>query len=78
MAYLIAAGAHYHWVRKITASTHGNGVLKLTLHGDADALDEQFNQVEVTVFTDDVEMVDRLIAAINSVEPTRTPEVEAA
>jgi hypothetical protein len=70
MAYLISTGIHYHWIRKITASTHGNGALKLTLHGDSDASDCQFNEAEITVFTEDVAMVERLIEAINAVKPT--------
>lgn len=65
MALMISSGAHYHHVRSITASTHGNGALTLTLHGDADASPEQFNDAEVTVFTDDVDLTARLIAAIN-------------
>lgn len=70
MAYLISTGSHYHWVREITASTHGNGALKLTLHGDRDASDCQFNEAEVTIFTEDAAMVDRMIEAINAIKPT--------
>lgn len=69
--YIISTGAHYHWVRKITASTHGDGVLRLTLHGDRDANDLQFNEAEITIFTDDVDLTERLIKAISSVNAER-------
>lgn len=65
MNYHISTGVHYHWVRKISARTNGNGALRLTLHGDPDASTVQFNEAEITIFTDDVELTDRLIKAIN-------------
>jgi hypothetical protein len=67
MAYMISTSANYHWVKTISASTYGDGVLKLTFHGDRAANDAQFNDAEVTVFTDDVELTERLIEAINRV-----------
>lgn len=77
--YIISAGAHYHWVKKIVASTTGAGALKLTLKGDPNAAELQFNEAEITIFTDDVDLTARLIAAINSVsEPARPPEMETA
>lgn len=79
MAYQISTSANYHWVKKITAATHGDGVLKLTLHGDRDAHSCQFNEVDINVFTDDVEMTDRLIEAINGVSREQaSEEMEAA
>lgn len=63
--YMISAGSSYHWVRRIEASTHGSGVLKLVLHGDDDANDQCFNQAEVLIFTDNIDMTDRLVSAIN-------------
>lgn len=64
-AYLISTGTHYHWVKQITASTYGDGALKLTLRGDPEVSQIQFNEAEITIFTDDVALTDRLIAAIN-------------
>lgn len=77
MGYLISAGASYHWVRQISASTHGDGVLKLTLHGDRDASEIQFNRAEVLIFTDDVEMTSRMVAAINGAAKAREEEPAA-
>jgi len=77
MAYMVSTCAHYHWVKKVTASTHGNGALKLTLHGETDASDVQFNEADITIFTDDIALTARLVEAINSV--SRAPsEKEAA
>jgi uncharacterized protein YejL (UPF0352 family) len=59
-----------HWVKKIVASTNGDGVLRLTLEGDQSVSDHSFNQAEIIIFTDDVEYTDRLIEAINAVVPT--------
>ena len=70
MSFTISTTANYHWVRKIIASTHGNGVLKLTLLGEQDPESVQFNTVEINVFTDDVEMTEHLISAINAVAPS--------
>lgn len=67
MPYMISLSANYHWVKTISASTTGNGVLNLTFHGDRDANGAQFNDAEVTAFTDDVELTERLIEAINRV-----------
>lgn len=79
MAYLISTGAHYHWVRSITAHTHGNGALHLTLRGDAGASDTQFNEAEITIFTDNAVLTDRLVKAINDVAelPAVTDEIAA-
>jgi hypothetical protein len=62
---MISTGAHYHWVKSITASTHGSGALKLTLRGRDDESFQQFNEADITIFTDDIELTERLIAAIN-------------
>jgi len=67
MGYIVTSSANYHWVKKITAETNGDGVLKLTFIGDPDVVDHQFNKAEVNIFTDNVDMVDRLIDAINGV-----------
>lgn len=64
MAHWIATGAHYHNVKRITAGTHGAGALKLELWGDEDG-ESQFNLAEVTIFTDDEDLTERLMAAIN-------------
>jgi len=75
-ALMISTGAHYHWVKSISASTHGDGALKLTLQGAEDEDFQQFNQAEITIFTDDERLVDRLIAAINGA--AKVKQVEAA
>lgn len=76
-AHIISTGAHYHWVKKIVASTHGDGVLRLTLKGDPAAAEMQFNEAEITVFTDDIEMTERLIWAINGVAEAIAAEKRA-
>lgn len=63
--YIISTGAHYHWVKTIAASTTGRGALKLTLRGDPTAAEHQFNEAEITIFTNDVALTARLIKAIN-------------
>jgi DNA-binding protein YbaB len=79
MALMISTGAHYHWVKAISASTHGNGALKLTLRGESDDTHQQFNEAEITIFTDDVELTKRLVAAINgAAKPIETEQSEAA
>jgi DNA-binding protein YbaB len=79
MALMISTGAHYHWVKSISASTHGSGALKLTLHGGRDETFQQFNEAEITVFTDDEALTDRLIAAINgAAKPLDAEQSEAA
>jgi hypothetical protein len=79
MALMISTGAHYHWVKTISASTHGSGALKLTLHGESDESFQQFNDAEITIFTDDVELTERLIAAINgAAKPIGIEQSEAA
>ena len=65
MPYMISAGVHFHWVKRISAETNSKGVLKLTVHGDENVTDEQFNTAEIMIFTEDPEMVGRLVAAIN-------------
>jgi hypothetical protein len=78
-ALMVSTCAHYHWVKSISASTHGNGALKLTLHGENDENFQQFNQAEVTVFLDDEALADRLIAAINgAATPATSEQSEAA
>ena len=76
MSYRISTCANYHWVKRIEAATHGNGALKLILWGGGDT-DLQFDQAEITVFMDDQQLVDRIVAAINGVD-AKTPEVEPA
>lgn len=78
MALMISTGAHYHWVKTISADTHGSGALKLTLHGDTDENFQQFNQAEITIFTDDVALTERLIAAINGAAKTTEAEQSEA
>jgi DNA-binding protein YbaB len=62
---IISTSANYHWIKKIVASTTGDGVLKLTLEGDQSVSNCSFNQAEILVFTDDVDLTVRLIKAIN-------------
>jgi hypothetical protein len=64
MAYMITTGVYFHWVERVAASTNGNGVLKITVHG-AEVTNEQHNMGEITIFTEDQSLVDRLVAAIN-------------
>ena len=78
MAYLVSTGSHYHWVKKITASTYGGGALKLTLHGDPDASPVQFYEAVITIFTDDDALTERLIKAINGAAAAPAEEAEAA
>ena len=65
MPYMISAQANFHWVKSIRAETNSSGVLKLVLHG-AEVTDEQFNTAEIVIFTENPEMVKRLVAAINN------------
>lgn len=75
---MISTSANYHWVKTVSASTHGNGVLKLTFRGDRDS-NCQFNESEINVFTDNEELTARLIAAINSASvPAEVKEPEDA
>lgn len=79
MALMISTGIHFHWVKSISAGTYGNGALKITLHGDLDENMQQFNEAEITVFTDDVALTERLIAAINgAAKPTEIEQPVAA
>jgi hypothetical protein len=64
---MISTSASFHWVKKVTAETNSDGVLKLIVHGDPDVSDCQFNQAEILIFTEDAAMVDRLVKAINRV-----------
>ncbi len=61
---MISASTNYHWVKSISASTTGSGALKLTMRGNSD-FPYQFNEAEITIFTDDAALTERLIAAIN-------------
>lgn len=75
---MIVTSTNYHWVKKIVASTYGDGALKLTMHGDPKANEWQSNIAEINVFTDDVELTERLITAINGVvasEAKAEPEI---
>ena len=63
--YMISTEVSFHWVRRITARMGSEGVLRLTFHGDENVTDEQFNTAEIMIFTEDPEMVGRLVAAIN-------------
>jgi len=74
MALMISTGSHYHHVKSIFAHTYGDGALRLTLRGNSDASDMQANEVDITVFTDDVALTERLIAAINGASEAPTPE----
>jgi hypothetical protein len=77
MPYMISTGAHYHWVERITAETNTPGALKIILHGAEDVSDQQFNQAEITIFTDNAALARRLAAAINECAkaPARKHEV---
>lgn len=78
-ALMVTSSSNYHWVKTISAHTNGDGVLSLTLHGDSEAIDGQFNQAEITVFTDDVALTERLIKAINgAAEPELSAEQSQA
>lgn len=77
-ALMISTSANYHWVRSISAHTNGGGVLTLTLRGDRDAESTQYNQCDICIFTDDVALTERLIAAINGVNTERAAEIAAA
>lgn len=73
----ISTGVHYHGVEQIVASTHGGGVLRLTLKGDPAVSEMQFNEAEITIFTDNAAMTDRLIKAINgAIEEERVSQLE--
>jgi hypothetical protein len=77
MAQIVSTGAYYHYVRRISAYSNSSGVLNLTLSGDEGVSNHQFNMAEITVFTEDKELVDRLVAAINGCAPqTAAPELE--
>lgn len=65
--YMVYATTAFHWVTKITAHTHGDGVLTLTLHGDPTVSENQFNDAEIKIFTDNLNLTDRLVSAINAV-----------
>jgi hypothetical protein len=69
---MISTGANYHWVERITAETNTKGVLKLILHGAEDVSDQQFNQAEITIFTDNPALVRRLVDAVNECAKTPT------
>jgi DNA-binding protein YbaB len=75
---IISTSAHYHWVKKIVASTNGDGVLKLTIEGDQSVSNRSFNQAEILIFTDDVALTERLIKAINDAAAELTTEVVEA
>jgi hypothetical protein len=74
MGLFLTSGTHYHSVTKITASSYDGKALKLTLHGDSSASDEQHNQAEIVLFTEDPGMVGQLIEAINKILPTPAPD----
>ena len=65
MAYMISTTLNVHWATRIEASSGTEGTLKLTIHGDPAASTEQYNIAEVTIFTEDKALVERLITAIN-------------
>jgi len=65
-ALMISTGTHYHWVKSISAATFGGGALRLTLRGEQSESFQQFNEAEIVIFTDDAELTERLIAAINA------------
>ena len=67
MALFVSSHVYYHHVTRITARTSGDAALTLTFKGDP--FEIQSNSVEVVLFMDDKDLVDRLIAAINGVEP---------
>ena len=71
---IVLTSANYHWVKKIVASTLGCGVLKLTLEGDQSVSECSFNQAEILIFIDDVDLTGRLIKAINDAATTENAE----
>ena len=78
MALMVSTTAHYHWVKSISAETLGQGALKITLHGATDENMQQFNTAEITIFLDNFELTDRLIAAINGAAVAPAAEEIAA
>ena len=74
MALFLTAGIHFHSVTNITARSYDGKALKLTVHGDSSASEEQFNQAEIVLFTEDSAMVGQLIEAINKILPTPAPD----
>lgn len=80
MALMISSSVNYHWVKAVSASSHGGNVLKLTLRGERDALSCQFNEVDINIFMDgNADLTARLIAAINSAAaPVDAKETAAA
>ena len=65
MAYMISTATNIHWVQRVEARSNTPGVFTLSFWGNPAASDEQNNCAEVTVFTEDQALVDRLVAAIN-------------
>ncbi len=71
MGLLLTAGASFHWVKHLSAEHITKGALKIIVHGDPGASEEQFNNAEILFFMDDTALCDRLVAAINSANPAR-------
>lgn len=65
MARMITSTVAFHWATRVSAHHGTKGTLQITVYGDPCASDEQFNMGEVTIFTEDPDLVDRLVAAIN-------------
>jgi len=69
MALMISGSAAFHWVERISAEHNTKGALKIVLHGAHNPEADQFNIAEVMIFTENADMCDRLVAAINAVLP---------
>jgi DNA-binding protein YbaB len=64
--YMVTTTINCHWVRRISAHSNTDGVLTIILHGDPNAVDEQFNKSELVVFLDNEVLTQRLVKAINA------------
>jgi hypothetical protein len=73
---IISSYASYHWVEKISAHTHNTqgSPLILTLTGDPDISGCQINACEIAIYTENQELTDRLVAAINGAKQEQVPE----
>ncbi len=71
MPYMVSTSLNIHWAQRIVARSNGN-VLKLEVYGDPAASGEQHNMAEITIFTEDSPLVERLVAAINGADRQKT------
>jgi hypothetical protein len=73
MTLFVSSCAYYHHVTGITAHTNGGAALTLTFNGHPSQSHIQRNAAEIVLFMEDKDLVDRLIVAINGVEPAAAP-----